>query len=119
MVETQCAVGKRAVAFALVALLTVAIGAACRGGSDGPRSATGVIIDVQATSLTDIVAFTLHGDDGKTYVFHVAPDAARDPQEGFFPGHLRSHAVAAERVRVFYRANGDELLAYKLEHASS
>jgi len=31
-------------------------------------------------------------------------------------GHLRSHALAAEKVRITYREQGDELLAEKLEH---
>lgn len=48
--------------------------------------------------------------------FEVAPDAARDPLEGFFPGHLREHALASQVVTVFYREEGGRLLAVRLEH---
>lgn len=101
------------------ALAAIAIGAvalvACAGGG-GERGATGVIIDVEASSLTAIDSFTLREDGGRTLVFRVAPDAAQDPVEGFFPGHLRTHALAAERVTVFYREESGELLALRLEH---
>ncbi len=95
-------------------MLAAALLAAC--GGDGERSALGVIIDVQATSLTKIDSFTLRDNEGHTLVFRVAPDAAQDPQEGFFPGHLRTHALAAEQVTVFYREDDGELLALRLEH---
>jgi hypothetical protein len=95
--------------------LVLAFLAGC--GDGGERSATGVIIDVQASSLTRIESFTLRDNDGDTLVFSVAPDALQDPNEGFFPGHLRTHAVAAEQVKVFYRKEGDLLLALRLEHA--
>ena len=96
----------------------LALAVACGGGS-GERSATGVIIDVQASSLTRIESFTLRDNDGDTLVFRVAPDALQDPNEGFFPGHLRTHALAAEQVKVFYRKEGDLLLALRLGHAQS
>jgi hypothetical protein len=77
---------------------------------------TGVIIDVQSESLSDVDTFTVRDDDGETFVFHVAPDAAQDPVEGFNPTHLRSHALVAARVKISYRRADDELLALKLEH---
>lgn len=98
-------------------LLALALLVAC-GGSDSTRSATGVIIDVQAPSLTELDSFTLRTNDGRTLVFGVAPDAAKDPEEGFVPGHLRSHAVLAEQVQVTYREENGKLLATKLKHAS-
>ena len=98
---------------ACLVLPTVLV-AAC--GSDGERSVTGVIIDVQATSLTTIDSFTLRDKEGRTLVFRVASDAALDPREGFFPGHLRTHALAVEQVTVFYREAEGDLLALRLEH---
>lgn len=85
-------------------------------GSGGERSASGVIIDVQAQGLTHVDTFTLRDNDGETLVFGVAPDANDDPQEGFFPAHLRTHALAAEQVTVFYREADGERLALRLEH---
>ena len=89
--------------------------AAC--GGNGEHKANGVIIDVQATSLTELASFTLRTNDGDTLVFYVAPDAAADPVEGFFPSHMRTHAVAAEQVTVTYREEQGDLLALRLEHA--
>jgi len=89
------------------------------GGGKGEHAAVGVIIDVQATSLTEIDTFTLRDQQGDLLLFHIAPDAARDPQESFVAGHLRSHALAAEKVRVAYRKQGDELLAEKVTHCST
>jgi len=94
-------------------LLPAVLLAAC---GDSGRSVTGVIIDVQADSLTEVDTFTVRDDEGERFVFHVAPDAARDPAEGFNPTHLRSHALVAERVKISYREEGQELLALKLDH---
>lgn len=100
---------------ALLAAAALALALAC-GGGEGERSAEGVIIDVQATSLTAIESFTLRTNDGETLVFAVAPEAAQDPVEGFFPGHLRTHAVAVEQVTVYYEEQEGRLLALRLEH---
>ena len=96
-------------------LLVIATACGGGGGSDGgERSVEGIILDVQSTSLTQIQSFTMRTNDGDTLVFHVAPDARPDPQEGFVPGHLRSHAVAAEQVKVYYREENGDLLATRL-----
>ena len=100
----------------LLAALLVACGG---GGASGEHKVVGVIIDVTAPSLTELDSFTLRDQEGQVLVFHVARDAARNSQEGFVAGHLRSHALAAEKVRISYRKQGDELLAEKLEHCST
>lgn len=102
---------RRAVLASLVLLLAIA--AAC-GGGKSEHSIEGVIIDVQSTSLTTVDSFTLHTNDDKALLFHVAPDAHPDPREGFVAGHLRSHAVAAEQVKVYYREENGDLLATRL-----
>ena len=109
-ISARCCLLLAFVAFA------VAFFAACGGDGGGERSATGVIIDVQASSLTRIESFTLRDNGGDTLVFSVSPDALQDPREGFFPGHLRTHALAVEQVKVSYRKEGDRLLALRLEH---
>jgi hypothetical protein len=100
---------------AIVALAFALAIAAC--GGSGEHKATGVIIDVQASSLTELASFTLRENDGRTLIFRVAPEAAADPVEGFFPGHMRTHAVAAEQVTVTYREEPGDLLALRLAHA--
>ena len=104
----------------LPAFLLVALIVACGGGGGtSQHSAVGVIIDVKATGLTQVDTFTLQDLQGEKLVFRVAPDAARDPQEGFVASHLRTHSLAAERVRVTYRTEADELLAFRLEHCGA
>ena len=98
--------------FAASILIALAIGAC--GGENSEKSAVGVIIDVQASSLTEIDSFTLRTNEGQTLVFRIAPDARPDLEEGFVPGHLRSHAALAEQVEVFYREESGELLALRL-----
>ncbi len=95
-------------------VLAAVLATACGGG--GERSVTGVIIDVQATSLTRLDSFTLRDNDRRMLVFRMAPDAGQDLREGFFPSHLRTHALAAEQVTVFYREENGELLALRLNH---
>jgi len=94
-------------------LLTALALAACGGGS-GNR-VTGVIVEVDSPSLTELNSFTLHADDGRTLVFRIAPGASRDPQNGFVGGHLRSHILAASKVEITYRTQGDELLAESMK----
>ncbi len=67
-------------------------------------------------SITEVASFTLLGDDGEVLEFDVAPDAARDPVEGFFPGHLREHALATQLVKIVYREEDGRLLALRLTH---
>ncbi|MGB2694625.1 MAG: hypothetical protein WBD55_05490 [Dehalococcoidia bacterium] len=88
------------------------------GASANEQSVSGVIIDVVAPSLTELNSFTLRSTDGRDLVFHIAPDARPEPAEGFVPGHLRTHAVEAARVKVFYRQEDGELLALRMVHVS-
>lgn len=89
------------------------LGLACGGG--GELFAEGVILEVEATSLTEVASFTLRTNDGETLVFAIAPDAAVDPDNGFVASHLRSHAGLGEQVAVYYREEGDARLAFRLE----
>lgn len=84
-------------------------------GGDGGPSAQGVILRVEASSLTVVDSLTLRTNDGRTLVLKIAPDAARDPREGFVAGHLRSHASLVQQVEIFYREQDGDLLAERLE----
>ena len=95
----------------LAALALVAF--ACGGGD---RSESGVILDVTGSSLTQVESFTLLDDDGEVLTFQIAPDASKDVAEGFFPGHMRGHALAAEKVTIYYRQEDGVFLALRLEH---
>ena len=97
----------------LAACVALVLIVSCGGDSD--PSVTGVIIDVQSPSLTEVDAFTVRDDGGEEFVFGVAPEAAPDPREGFTPQHLRSHSVLGQRVKIVYRTEGETLVALRIE----
>ena len=97
-------------AFLLTAIALVAF--AC---GEGDRSESGVILDVVGASLTQVDSFTLLDEDGEVLTFEIAPDASQELADGFFPGHMRGHALAAERVTVYFREEDGVLLAIRLE----
>ena len=97
----------------LLVALFVVLAVAC---GSGERSVEGIITNVDAASLTQVETFTVRDNDNHTIVFRIAPDATQDIEEGFVPSHLREHAVAVGQVKVFYRVEGGEFLALKIEH---
>ena len=107
---TRAKLSRAGVLLAAIALVAFA----CGGG--GERSASGVIVDVAGSSLTQVESFTLEETDGEVLTFQIAPEASKDPAEGFFPGHMRGHALAAEKVKVFFREDDGVFLALRLEH---
>lgn len=102
----------RHIVWLLVALFVMLV-VAC---SAGERSVEGIIIKVDVASLTQVETFTMRDNDNNIIVFRIAPDARQDLEEGFVPSHLREHAVAVGQVKVFYRVEGGEFLALKIEH---
>ena len=102
----------RHIVWLLVALFVMLV-VAC---SAGERSVEGIITNVDAASLTQVETFTMRDNDNNIIVFRIAPDARQDLEEGFVPSHLREHAVAVGQVKVFYRVEGGEFLALKIEH---
>ena len=91
-------------------------GVACGSDGGGTKTATGVVFEVQSSSLTQLDGFTLHTDDGKTLEFEIAPGADQlNPQNGFVPSHLREHALTATKVTIDYREDGSQLLAIRIE----
>jgi hypothetical protein len=94
------------VAALVVAFLVVQAGAT--------RTETGVVVDVDATSLTDVTAFTIRVPDGGEIRFRI--DRLENGAE-FPPGHLQEHVATSQPVVVFYRDEGGERVAYRLEDA--
>ena len=79
--------------------------------------ATGIIVAIDASSLTDVRSFTLRTTDGQQLVFGLAELQNRTQ---FPPGHLAEHQATAQPVRVFYhdyRDTGGMLQALRLEDA--
>jgi hypothetical protein len=112
-------------ALVLVALIAVTGGAALILGGSGPSTPTppsdastvdGVVVAVDARSLTDVRSFDLRTADGAILTFGLA-----ELQNGvaFPPGHLAEHQVTATPVRVWYRDTTAPLQALYLEDAPS
>jgi hypothetical protein len=112
--------------FALVLIVVVAItgGAALllsdtsRIDPDGPPDTTaveGVIVAVDSAGLSDVRGFTLRRPGGEMLMFRLGELENRDQ---FPPGHLAEHQATAAPVRVWYRMEGSERFAVRLEDAT-
>jgi hypothetical protein len=111
--------------FALVLVVVIAItgGAALLLSDtalldpDGPSatdSVEGVIVSVDSAGLGDVRGFTLRQPGGETLEFRLGE--LENPTE-FPPGHLAEHQATAQPVRVWYRLEGAERFAVRLEDA--
>jgi hypothetical protein len=88
---------------AVVAVVVIAIAAATLLGGPGRQTETGIVVDVQATSLSDVSGFSIRTTDGRTVDFRIGrlENAATFP-----PGHLAEHKVSLVPVRVTYVRDG-------------
>jgi len=111
--------------FALVLVLVVAItgGAALLlsdtsridpDGAPGTTAVDGVIVAVDSAGLSDVRGFTLRRPGGEILVFRLGELENGDQ---FPPGHLAEHQATAAPVRVWYRMEGSERFAVRLEDA--
>jgi len=81
----------------------------------GTESMTGVVVHVDnARGLGDVRGFTLRRPGGELVEFGL-----RELQNGtqFPPGHLAEHQATAQPVQVWFRVDGGERLALRLEDA--
>ena len=80
----------------------------------GTEQMTGVVVAVDAVSLSDVRAFTLRRPGGELVEFSL-----RELENGtqFAPGHLAEHQATAEPIRVTFRSEDDVRLALRLEDA--
>jgi hypothetical protein len=101
-------------ALAASALIALSL-AGC--GSSGPACAdrttlTGVILDVESRTLTDVRGFTLRSE-GEECEILIDPDR----RYGFALPHLNEHRISADPVRVQVEVRDDELVAVSIEDA--
>jgi hypothetical protein len=103
-----------------VVLVTI-VAAVLLGGSSagdvppGTESMTGVVVRVDgAGGLGDVSGFVLRQPGGALTEFSL-----RELQNGtqFPPGHLAEHQATAQPVTVWFRTEGEERLALRLEDA--
>jgi len=82
---------------------------------DGPPAVTtveGVVVAVESAGLTDVRGFTLRTEAGETIEFRLGE---LENAVEFPPSHLAAHQVDAYPVRVWYRMEGEERFAVRLE----
>ena len=82
-----------------------------------PANATavdGVIVAVDSAGLSDVRGFTLRRPGGEILVFRLGELENGDQ---FPPAHLAEHQATAAPVRVWYRIEGSERFAVRLEDA--
>lgn len=81
---------------------------------DGGSFMVGVIVSVDAQGLSDVRGFELRRVDGAVVDFRLGE---LENSAAFPPGHLAEHQATGEPVRVWYRAEGNERFATRLEDA--
>ena len=74
----------------------------------------GVVIAVDAVSLTDVRGFTLRTPGGVSFDFKLG---ALENATSFSPSHLKEHQATSEPVRVWFRLENSSRVAYRIEDA--
>ncbi len=108
--------GRRAVVAAGLAVTLAAIAAviAISLSRPTPRTEIGVVVAVDAASLTDVRGLTIRTTDGRTVQFRVG---RLENGAEFPPGHLAEHKATAVPIIVTYRDENGEHVALRLEDA--
>ena len=99
---------------AALAVAVVAIGAALLFGGPGRQTETGIVVSVQATSLTNVQGFSIRTSDGRTVAFRIEH---LENAASFAPSHLAEHTATLVPVIVTYVRQGDSNVAVRLEDA--
>ena len=79
--------------------------AAC---GNGEQSVRGQMIDVRAHSLTEVETLRLQDAEGRVWEFET------EGPIGFTPSHLREHRLIGQPVTVYYREEGERLVAVRV-----
>jgi hypothetical protein len=98
----------------VIAGAALAVAVAMSFGRPADRVEVGVVVNVDAVSLTEVRGFTIRTPDGRTLAFRIG---ALENGAEFPPGHLGEHVATATPVRVTYRDEGGELVAVRLDDA--
>ena len=98
----------------VVAVVAVAIGAATILGGPGRKVDTGIVVSVQATSLSAVQGFSIRTTDGQTVDFRIG---ALENASVFPPGHLAEHKVSLVPVQVTWVERDGSRVAVRIEDA--
>jgi len=81
---------------------------------DATSPIDGVLTDIDSEGLTQVTAFTIRTSDGRSITFKIG---TLENGAQFPPGHLAEHLATSSPVRVYFRAEGPDLVVYRLEDA--
>ncbi|HEX5013121.1 MAG TPA: hypothetical protein VFV72_03100 [Candidatus Limnocylindrales bacterium] len=100
-----------------VVVAVLAVGAVLAATLSQPprQTETGVVIAVDAESLTNVKGFTIRTPDGRTVVFKLG---RLENGSQFAPGHLNEHLATAVPVLVTYQDVNGERVVIRLEDAA-
>lgn len=84
------------------------------GAPPGTSATVGVIVGVQAESLTHVRSIQLRTTAGEVLEFDLS---ALENGDVFPPSHLAEHQVTSEPVRVWYRDEGGTRFAIRVDDA--
>ena len=98
----------------VIAVVAVAIGAATILGGPGRKVDTGIVVAVQATSLSAVQGFSIRTTDGQTVDFRIG---ALENASVFPPGHLAEHKVSLVPVQVTWVERDGSRVAVRIEDA--
>ena len=103
------------VVFASILMLVSSCASACGCSSFAPESPVdGVVIAVDAASLTDIRSFAIATQGGGRIDFKLG---TLENATQFSPSHLKEHQATSEPIRVWFRIENGDRVAYRLEDA--
>jgi hypothetical protein len=81
---------------------------------DATSPIDGVLTDIDSEGLTQVTGFTIRANDGRSITFKIG---TLENGAEFPPGHLAEHLATSSPVRVYFRAEGPDLVVYRLEDA--
>jgi hypothetical protein len=101
------------IAIALVAAVVILVSDLAQPAR---HTETGVVIEVESTSLTNVTGFTIRTPDGREVEFAVGQ---LENGVQFPPGHLSEHVATAVPILVTYRDENGARVAVRLEDAAA
>ncbi|HET7473469.1 MAG TPA: hypothetical protein VFJ71_10110 [Candidatus Limnocylindrales bacterium] len=99
----------------IVVAIALATVAATALGGPGRHVETGIVVSVDAVSLSDVRGFTIRTTDGRTVDFQIGH---LENASSFPPGHLAEHKVTLVPVRVTYVDENGAHVAVLIEDAT-
>ncbi len=97
-----------------VAAVALAAAAAMTIGGPGRQVETGIVVAVEATSLSSVQGFSIQTVDGRTVDFRIV---SIENAVSFPPSHLSEHKVSLIPIRVTYVEKDGSHVAVRLEDA--